>query len=113
MEIMTCEQYVLAKLAEAERENEALRELMKKERDDYEARIRDYSNHVDLLTDQLEHMRSDLDVIRGRASIKLSSDKTSRYVSIDAPWEQYDRKDFDVFVRLLDLQEDEEVDKDE
>lgn len=113
MEIMTCEQYVLAKLAEAERENEALRELMKKERDDYEARIRDYSNHVDLLTDQLEHMRSDLDVIRGRAYIKLSSDKTSHYVSIDCPWETYDRKDFDVFVRLLDLKEDEEVDKDE
>lgn len=86
---INCEQYVLAKMFSAEKENEELKE-----------RLAEYESTIKCLTEQYNTLSN---LIRNGTEVKIASNGNDIYISLPTVWEKYDA-DFDTYVRLLELE---------
>ena len=86
MEIKTCEQYVLAKLKEAETQVDALTD-----------RIQIQGAEISALRAELNDLKA---LIRRRCSLDVSTEGHN-LVSVDEPWEKYDPVDYNMIADLL------------
>ena len=86
---VNCEQYVLARMLSVEEENERLK-----------VKVDSQKATIEYLTERYNTL---LSIIKSKASVKVATNGTDRFVSIDCPWERYD-DEFDQWVALLELE---------
>ena len=89
MEIKTCEQYVLKRLAEAENDVEALK-----------VEIQCKDAQMASLAEELANLK---DIIRRRATITPTKDE-SQHISFESVWSEFasDSQDFDVINAIME-----------
>ena len=86
---INCEQYVLARMFNAEEENEKLK-----------VKVAAQEDVIKYLTERYDEV---LSVIQKSMTVCIDSIGKHRYISVASPWEQYD-DNFDQWVELFGLE---------
>lgn len=86
---INCEQYVLARLAKLEQENEALK-----------VKIAEHENATSIAEGKFFELKK---LVTKNATVKVASNGTDRYIDIPTVWEKYDDH-YDQLVALLELE---------